>query len=156
MRFRFRLEAVLRVRQRALEARQRSVTEGQRALSAVDSRVASLSHQMRQSFLESVEHRGRSTLDVAALRGNQFFRGWLHRKIMDAQDELARRREELQTERAQLAEARKQFKVIETLRERRRRQHALAASREERWEADEVGLQRFVRDRRSEGETETT
>ncbi len=67
--------------------------------------------------------------------------------------ELVDRNRELDEERSKLAEASKQLKVIEKLREKQWRRHQLEVKREEQSASDESALQMFSR-RMSESQRE--
>ena len=144
-RFQFRLETVLRVRRDAQEAQQRRVADAARAVRTIESQIEVMARQMRESLREIAARRGGTILDVDELRRGERFRAWLDRKVVEAAEEASRRREQLEVERRELAEAHKQVRVIETLRARQWQRHRQAGEREERQSADEAAAQQHRR-----------
>lgn len=150
-RFRFRLEVVRRVRRQAQDEQRRVVADVVQAVAAAEQRVAG----MTQALAETIEHkRGvqqAARLDVASLRGHQFYKGWLQRRILESHAELSRRRVDLDRARARLGEVTRQLKVIEKLREKQWVRHQAAVMREEQAAFDELALQAHLRRERTEG-----
>lgn len=84
----------------------------------------------------------RSATDLVAMQA------WLERverSKQDAERELATRESELAARRQSLAEASRRRQALERLKERRRAEHMLAASRAEAIELDEIALQQHAR-----------
>ncbi len=65
--------------------------------------------------------------------------------MVDARVESDRRQDVLTSKRAELAEATKQLRVIEKLRERQWQRHALEVKREEQSMSDEMAVTRYLR-----------
>jgi flagellar protein FliJ len=149
-RFQFRLEVVERLRRQAVDQHRRVVAEKTRAVTSAESRLSDITAQLRETVSLSRKERLSASLDVNALRNHQVHSGWLQRKALDAQSELMLRRSELRDARARLAEASKQLKVIEKLRERQWARFNEKQQRREQNEADEVGLQQYFRRLRDE------
>lgn len=141
--FRFRLEAVGRVRRHALDAQRRAVAQASRALGEVEDRIAQLTRALRETVDQSRDARLATRLDLLALRHHQFFHGQLHQRLLGSHKELARRREGLSREQVKLGEAMKQVKVIEKLRERQWTRCAARQRRHEQAMVDEAALQAF-------------
>ena len=77
-------------------------------------------------------------LDVAALRGQQFHRSWLHGRLIESNGALTEKKAELDAERTKLGEASVQLKAIEKLRERRWKRYLVQVRREEQAVNDEA------------------
>ena len=144
-RFVFRLETVERLRKQARDEQRRVVADAVRALASAESRAASLNEQLRAMVDRARGERQTDHLDIAALRGNQMHRNWLHRRIMESTEEIAKAQVRLDAERAKLGEATARLKVLEKLRERRWSRHLVEVAREEQTIASEIAVQGFVR-----------
>lgn len=145
--FRFRLETVRRLREQARDAQRRVVADAVRAVTRVEDRIARLTQQLHDTVDRFRDAQRAERLDVASLRGHQIYRSWLHRNIVESNEELARQQAKLDYERAKLAEAWKRVKAIEKLRERQWKCHLTEVAREERAANDEAALQMYMRRR---------
>ena len=149
-RFRFRLEVVRRIRQQAQEAQRRVVADAVHAVGAVETRIDRLTHTLGDTVERAREAQRGRRLDLMSLRGDQFYRGWLHRRILESHAELSRRRTELDRARAELGELTKRLKVIEKLRERQWTRYLKDIQREEQAAFDESALQMHLREQRED------
>lgn len=146
-RFRFRLETVRKLRRQAQDVQRRAVADVVRTVGLVEERIAGLTRQLHGTTDQSRNAQQARRLDMASLRGHQFYRSWLHRQITEADAELTRRKAQLEAERARLAEASKRLKVIEKLRERQWTRYRTGVAREEQAAADEAALTMHMRQR---------
>ncbi len=144
-RFRFRLETVLKLRQRARDQQRRVVAEALRVVAQIETRMTQLTHQLHETIDQSRNVQQAGTLDVRFLSGQEFHRHWLGRKIMESQTELTQKRAEFEAERAKLADAWKKLRVIEKLREKQWQRHRTELTREERTLTDETALNVYLR-----------
>lgn len=144
-RFRFRLETLRELRQQARDRQQRVVTEALKMAALIEAGMANLTHQLQETIDQSRSVQQAGKLDVRSLSGQEFHRNWLHRRIMESQTELTQKRAELDTERAKLADAFKQLKVIERLKEKQWQRHRAVMAREERALTDEAALNVYLR-----------
>lgn len=144
-RLRFRLDTVQRLRERARDAQRRVVAEAARAVARTEERMQRLGDDLQQTIIDSRTSLRGASFDIVLMRGHQYYRGWLHGKIMEARNDLAGEQARLETERARLAEASKHVKVIETLRERRWKEYCAELAREEQAENDEAAGQLYRR-----------
>lgn len=152
-RFRFRLEVIRRLREQAQDAQRRVVADAARAVSRIDGRIARMRQELEDTARRSRDIQQTRQLDLTSLRGDQFYRGWLHHRIIESGEERRHRQAELDRERAKLVEVSKRLKVIERLREKQWRCHQAAAGREEQGGYDEIALQAYIRrDRESKRE----
>ncbi len=149
-RFRFRLETVRRLRQQARDAQRRVVADAVRAVTRVEERIAELTRQWHGMIEQSRDALHTPRLDVVSIRGHQIHRAWLHRKITELSETLARKQAKLRAERAQLAETSNRLRAIEKLRERQWKRFRTSVAREEQGASDEAALQMHLRRQRQE------
>jgi flagellar FliJ protein len=140
-RFRFRLDKVLRARQRTEDAIRLDLARVHAEIRGVRSRIESLSGGLIEVSMDSVlalphpgeslrRHEGRLLAIEASI---DVQRG----KEKELLEELSRVEEKL-------IRARRDRMVVERLREKRLLQHRLSEQREERKEMDEVAVRRHV------------
>jgi flagellar export protein FliJ len=139
--FEFRLEAVERVRRRARDAQRRAVARSLGELNAVDAVIAGYQHELGLTLDLARACQAAVHLPMAQLRDQHLYRGWLRRRIDDTGEERKRRLGALRAAQAALAEASKQLRVIEQLRERQWAAHAAALAKAEQLAVDEAALQ---------------
>jgi len=151
-RFRFRLETVRKVRERERDAQRRALAEAIGQVRRIEERIALFSAQLRRMVEECRGAQRRGPLDMASVRGQQFYRGWLQRCILVSDVERTAGKARVDAERARLGEASKRLKVIENLRARQWARHKAEVAREEQAIANETALQVFARERRRESE----
>lgn len=150
-RFRFRLETVQKVRERARSAQRNVVAEKVQALGVAQGRVAELvralgddTHRSRTALLER-------NLDLVSLRRHERFRGQVRDRVARAHAVARERRDELKLEQVRLADASKRLRVIEKLRERQWNVHLAEVAREQQALSDEAAMQIHLRRRRNVG-----
>ena len=130
-RFRFRLDVVERVRRQTRDQHRRVVADAVRAVRQVEDHMASLSDQSRRCVDEMILAQSDARLNVTLVRTQEFHRNWLSRQMVNARVECDRRQGDLASKRGELAEATKQLRVIEKLRERHLQLHVMEVKREE-------------------------
>jgi len=150
-RFEFRLEVVRKLREQARDVQRRAVGDAVSAVCGVEQRLDQLTAQLRDTFEITRGAQRTQELDVASIRGHQFYRNWLHRRIMESNLELGDRRATLDAERAKLGEASARLKAIEKLRDRRFTRHLVQVHREEQATMDEAAVGGFARRRQFVG-----
>ncbi len=106
--------------------------------------MASLSDQSRRCVDEMILAQSDARLDVTLVRTQEFHRNWLSRQMVNARVECDRRQGELASKRGELAEATKQLRVIEKLRERHWQRHVMEVKREEQSISDEMAVTRYL------------
>ncbi len=143
--FKFRLDVVERVRRQARDVQRREVAQAVRAVTRVEDHIAALGGQLRQTIAATSTTLETPGLDVALVRMQVFHRGWLHRQVLLTQQTLAERQRELSTQRSKLADATKQLRVIEKLKDKQWRRHTTLVNREEQASSDEISLARYLR-----------
>jgi flagellar export protein FliJ len=150
-RFQFRLEVVRKIREQARDVQRRVVADAVREVRGVEERMDQLTDQLRNTVELTRGEQQTQQLDVPSLRGHQFYRNWLHRRIWESDLELAEKRAKLDAERGKLGEASARLKAIEKLRDKRWVRHLTQVGREEQTSMDEVAVGGFVRRRHSIG-----
>ena len=146
-RFQFRLEVVRKLREQARDMQRRVVADAVREVRGVEERVDQLTDQLRATVELTRGEQRTQRLDVPSLRGHQFYRNWLHRRIRESNLELCEKRARLDTERTRLGEASARLKAIEKLRDKRWVRHLTQVGREEQAAMDEVAVGGFIRRR---------
>jgi len=143
--FKFRLEVVERVRRQARDERRRIVADAVRAVRRMEAHTEAVATQLRRSVEETAATQRADSIDVALVRTQEYHRTWLHRQLAGAREELAQRQKTLASKRHDLAEATKQLRVIEKLRERQWQRHLTEVKREEQTISDEIAITRYLR-----------
>jgi flagellar FliJ protein len=143
--FRFRLEVVRRIRKQAQDVQRREVADAVRSLSAVQDRLAALEGQLHVTVNQTRETQQAGLLDLMSLQRHHLYRGWLHRRRVEVREELVRHEEQLDERRARLAEATKQLKVVQKLREKQKTRYDRRMQRQEQAAYDEAALQIYRR-----------
>ncbi|MFQ5413626.1 MAG: flagellar export protein FliJ [Phycisphaerae bacterium] len=144
-RFRFRLATVERLRRQALDHQRGVLAEHVREAGRIERRIQRMGDELRGHVTVTRDARDTRRLDVAVLRSHEWYKGRLHREILEAEHELAQRKQRITVERGKLADATKRVKVIEKLRARRWARHQAAVRREEQTALDEASLQMYRR-----------
>jgi flagellar protein FliJ len=143
-RFVFRYETLLKIRRQREDQHKRIVAERVRQIVAARDRLASLHHQItdEQNAIRTGQAPG--TLDIQQIVRHRHWLGHLHRNILDTEGSIRVLEGRLAQERATLAEAVKQRKILEKLRERRLERHVLDEQRQETIAADDLTTVRYV------------
>jgi len=144
-RFKFRLEAVRKLRRRAQDLQQRVVAQRLRTVVAVQDRLSRLQRQQEEAADSDRILRSESAIDLPLLRQQQFYRLCLDHQMQQGFLDLSQRERELALERERLVEASRRLKIIEKLRERRLQRHQTWLRRFEQSQMDEVASQLFIR-----------
>jgi len=141
-RFVFRLEAVLKIRQRKLDEARRVVAQRLRGITRIRDRIAACHAGIAQAVEQSRDAQNQGAPDVEMLRRFRVYIGSMNRAIAEGEAEVAREREALRVEQEALTCAHRELKALEKLRERQWERHQQETARAERLENDEIGLQR--------------
>jgi len=141
--FRFKLEAVRKLRERERDVQRRKVAEAVRALTVAERRVESLNESLRGTMAEGRNVQSSGKLDLGLVRSQRFYQSWLHGTILESNTELITRERELVVERAELGRVNARYKSLEKLKERKWQRHLQEVSKEERAMFDEIAVQRY-------------
>ena len=143
--FRFRLEAVLSLRERIEKEKQRRVA----AIGQEIQGVVRTIHETRLRITEENHRLGKKeltgTLDMQYIANEKRFVGNLHLRIALAMDKLRKLEEQQAAARAQLMEAARERKVIEKLREKQFDAWRIEQDRKDAALTDEIGVQLSAR-----------
>ena len=143
---RFRLETLLKVRRAKEDERKRIVGERLRHIEALHAQKASIEAQIveqTESMRSALSTTGQTT-DVDFLRWGRHWMTRLRMGILRVDAEIALHRARLAQERAQLAGARKETKILERLKERQFEAARAEEAARERRESDDMNTARFV------------
>ncbi len=143
--FQFRLEVVRKLRKQAQDVQRRVVAEAVRAVHETERRTADLTRQLDGVWQVSRSTQQEKSVNVSALRGQHFYAGWLHRKIIESEVDIGEAKSRLDQERQVLASKTKELKVIEKLRDKKQSRHISNEKRVERALEDEAAAQLYVR-----------
>lgn len=139
--FVFQLEGVLRHRKTLEEQRQRELGVAQTELAKMQGELRSMDEAAQGVSSDVRENRLTGTLDMAFLAAHRRYVLAMQRKALALAQRMAAQQQVVDASRRQFAEAAKQRKIIEKLRERQlerwRGEQALKASSE----LDEVNMQ---------------
>ena len=136
--FRFRLERVLRHRQREVDARSRDVAEAQERLQASEAAVNSAETALRRSRAEAAAMRS-GRIDVGQLERLAAWHEELEAQRIALEGEVGRDRELVAEAQNRLEQAWRDREILERLRERQKREWMVEEERRERRALDEIG-----------------
>lgn len=139
-RFRFNLEALLKLRRFEEEAAQRALAEALRAVEAQKDRIAVLIREREELLVEAAAQTETIPVERQRLLG---YLEDLERRLREARQALDSLEATAHLRRAALHAAAKALKALEQLRERRREAFHAEALRREYAEVDEAVLQRL-------------
>jgi len=145
-RFVFQLDGVLRHRERVEQNCQRDVAVAQREMAQLESLLQALNRQVQASITDVRSNHLVGLLDMNYLAAHRRYMLGMHRKVIDLAQRMAAQQQKLDTVRRALAEASRQKKIIEKLRERRREQWVASLDRREAVDLDEISTQLSHRD----------
>ncbi len=143
-RFQFRFETMLKIRRQREDEQKRVVAERLGQIATVEQELAQLDGLTNRGMdsIRTVQQAGRIDLQQAMAQ-----RGWvahLHKAALDAQSRLRGLEARLAQERSLLAEAAKQRRILEMLRERQLERHRMEQQRVETQMADDLTTTRHV------------
>jgi flagellar protein FliJ len=140
-RFVFSLESVLRHRKHAEQERMRELAACQAGMGRLQNELKALNDGLHANAAEMKANHLTGPLDVAYLAAHRRYTVAVQRKGNLLVQDMARQQRKVEEAQRQLAEAAKERKVIEKLRERQLERWKDEAARKELAEADEVGAQ---------------
>ena len=143
-RFTFRLEALLKLRRLREDEKKRVVAARLREIATLDRRRQTLQVEIGRQTVAMRESLSTTTVDVDQFKMGRHWLVLLRRGVLEFEAQLATRRAILAQERVELAEARKQTKVLERLKERQQATHTATLNRREQMELDEMNSLRFA------------
>jgi flagellar FliJ protein len=139
--FVFNLEALLRQREHAEQQCQRVLAQKQRALAECDAELSRLNETVRKTNDDVRQHHLTGVLDMSFLAAHRRFMFAMQRQALSIAQRIAAAQKSVDEARHALAEAAKQRKVMEKLRERQLERWRAEQSRKDAAEQDEIGMQ---------------
>jgi flagellar protein FliJ len=143
-RFAFRLEPLLRLRQQREDEKKRIVAQRLREIGALEHRRQTLQVEIGRQTQIMRDVLVAETVDVDQLKMSRHWVIRLRRGVLELDAQISGQRALLAQERADLAEARKDTKVLERLKDRQRGAYLAAINRQEQAELDEMNSLRFA------------
>lgn len=143
-RFNFRYETLLKIRRQREDQHKRLVGERLRQITESRHRLQSLHGQIQDEEDAIRSGQGTGTIDLQQVIRHRHWLGHLHKSVLDTEASIRTLEARLAQERAALAEAMKQRKILEKLKERRLERHMQEQDREESRAADDLTTVRFV------------
>jgi flagellar FliJ protein len=149
-RFVFRLETLLKLRRQREDRQKRIVAERLRQISRVRSEIELLDRRIAEQIRAMRADANRPSLDVQNLARDRHWLSHLQRGRLEADGHLRLLEARLAQERAVLAHAAREKKVMEKLRERQQTRYLRELECREQAELDELGTVRFVFHRKAD------
>ena len=140
-RFVFSLESVLRHRKHAEQERMRELAVVQGEMTRLQQELKGLNDAMQAGAQDMKANHLTGPIDVAYLAAHRRYAVAMQRKGQTLVQDMARQQKKVEEAQRHLAEAAKERKVIEKLREKQFERWKAEADRKEQAEADEVGAQ---------------
>lgn len=143
-RFIFKLQAVLRHRELIERQRQRAVALASAKAVELQQQLAALDDSVKAATQEMRDHHLIGRLDMNYIAAHRRFVTASGRQAMGLAQKLALAQRDLDDARAVLAEAAKQRKILEKLRDRQQERWRIELDRKESAEIDEIGMKLTV------------
>ena len=144
-RFLFKLEGVLRYRENAEHQRQRDVAVIEAQMTALEAELRALDAEVQNVNNEARQHHLGGKLDMGFLTAHRRFLGSAQRQGIEIAQRMAQVRLKLDAARQALADAARERKVLEKLKERQLEAWQANLAQKEAAALDEVGMQMSVR-----------
>ena len=138
-RFVFQLDGVLRQRKLAEEQKQRDVAVVEAEMTALEAQLRELDGSVQATTADVRANRLTGRLDLNFLAAHRRYAAAMQRKAVALAERMAAVKVRLDAARAALAEAARQRKIIEKLREKRQAEWNAAEARKEMSALDEIG-----------------
>lgn len=140
-RFVFQLEAVLRHRQRVETDRQRDLAVAQKEMVRLETELRVIEQEVKNAAADVRDNRLIGRLDLNYLAAHRRYMLGMQRKVMALAQKMAAQQKLVDDARRALADASKQKKVMEKLKERQFQRWMAAAAIREAGELDELTTQ---------------
>lgn len=139
--FHFKLQSVLRHRTTIEQEKQRLYAHALAAFKGLEDQLKSLNQSMQTSNDDIRQNRLVGRLDISFITAHRRFLMGMQRKAMELVAAMAKAQQLVDAARTNLAEAAKQRKILEKLRETQEQRWREELSRKETVAADEVAMQ---------------
>ena len=147
--FRFRLERVLSYREQLEKERQIALTRVHQLVVDHERKLMEAYSVVERAREELRQREADGEIDVEAVRAQRRYIATLKRRVSDVLKRLRKLEIELAQRRDDAVQARKECKVLEMLKQRRRGEHLDEVKRAEQAELDDIATKREVRKRNS-------
>jgi len=151
-RFIFRFATMLKIRQQREDEQKRVVAERLRQIRQTRDHRAVLERQIQDEVNAIRDSQNHGAIDIQQVMRHRHWLSHLHKGVLEADARLRFLEARLAQERVVLAEAVKQRKILEKLKERQWRRHLHEESVREVKEDDELATVRYVFDREDHAE----
>ena len=135
----------MKLRKQKEDENKRAVALRMREITKLRDHLMTLNEQIASEIRRARENAVHAHLDTSDLSKQRFWISHLQRGVLETEFQMRNLEKQLTTDRTVLAEASKEYKVIETLRDKRLQAHNREQERLETIEADEMAVNRFVR-----------
>ncbi|MBN1489509.1 MAG: flagellar export protein FliJ [Phycisphaerae bacterium] len=142
--FVFRLETLLKLRKQREDRQKRVVAERLRQITRTQDEIRGLEWQIVGQVSAMRDEAAQPRLDAQNLAKNRHWLSRLHRSRLEADAHLRLLEARLAQERAVLAQAARDKKVMEKLKERQRERYLQGLDRQEMIAADDLTITRFL------------
>lgn len=139
--FEFQLEGVLRHRERVEKDRQRDLAAAQAEMVRLDAELQTLNRDVQQSTADMRDHHLVGRLDMGYLAAHRRYMLGMQRRVIAVAEQMGRQQVVIDAARWALAQASKEKKILEKLKERQQQEWAAALARHEAGELDELTTQ---------------
>ena len=141
--FRFRLQSVLNVRERLARLRLKDFSEVQARVMGLNERMEENKHSVAKAG-RSLDQAKQGLLTVFALQQHGRYRDRLQGENRRLAEQVREQRQELESKRKFLVEARRAQRTLEILRDKAANRHEELQQRHERAQLDEISSSFFV------------
>lgn len=145
--FRFRLDVVQRLRKQTVDEHRRALAAILRRLRATEAAIRDIEGLLDECSRATREDQAAGMLNLGTVTAWQMYRVLLHDRLVRELANAARIAHEAAAQRERLADAHKQLKAVEKLRERQWERYLVDLRRAEQRETDEQAVQRYHRSR---------
>ncbi|MCH8053527.1 MAG: flagellar FliJ family protein [Planctomycetes bacterium] len=135
----------MKLRKQKEDENKRAVAQRVREMSKLQDHLMTLNEQIASEIRKARENAVHAHLDTSDMSKQRFWISHLQRGVLETEFRMRNLEKQLTADRTVLAEASKEYKVIETLRDKRLQAHNRGQERLETIEADEMAVNRFVR-----------
>ena len=142
--FKFKLQPVLRHRETIERERQRDYALALAKVKDLQDQLSTLNQLLKDTNADVRDNRLTGRIDINFITAHRRYLLGVQRKAMTLIAEIAKAQQEAETARQNLAEAAKQKKVLEKLREKQEQRWKEESARKEATQLDEVSTQMFI------------
>ena len=135
----------MKLRKQKEDQNKRAVAHRVREMTKLQDHLMTLNEQIASEIRRARENAMQAHLDTSDMSKRRFWISHLQRGVLKTEFQMRNLEKQLTVDRTVLAEASKEYKIIETLRDKRLQTHNREQDRLETIEADEMAVNRFVR-----------